>query len=103
MVRGPKCGQACLINEHQPARDQRRVSVPRLRVRGGGRAPLAAVTTAAVVTAMLGLGIWSFNDMRTFRLGSPAPVGCNIGQQHCPAGPPHGAKGRGPAIQAPGG
>jgi hypothetical protein len=77
--------------------------VVRLVNRLPDRAPLAAVTTAAVVAAMFGLGIWSFNDMRTFRFGPPAPVGCNIGQPHCPAGPPHGVKGQGPAIQAPGG
>jgi hypothetical protein len=73
-----------------------------LVVRLPDRAPLAAVTTAAIVAAMFGLGIWSFNDMRTFEFGPPAPVGCNIGQPHCRAGPPRGAKGRVPAIQAPG-
>jgi hypothetical protein len=40
------------------------VSAPR-------RASLAAVTSAAVVVAMLGLGIWSFSSMREFRLGPP--------------------------------
>jgi hypothetical protein len=29
------------------------------------RAPLAAVTAAAVVAAMFGLGIWSYTSMRT--------------------------------------
>ena len=78
--------------------------VIRLVNRLPGRAPLAAVTTAAVVAAMFGLGIWSFNDMRTFRLGPPVPVHCNIGQPHCRvAGPRHGARGQAPAIQAPGG
>ncbi len=56
------------------------------------RAPLAAVTTAAVVAAMFGLGIWSFNDMRTFRLGPPLPVHCNIGQPNCPGGVTHGPR-----------
>jgi len=78
--------------------------VIRLVNRLPGRAPLAAVTTAAVVAAMFGLGIWSFNDMRTFRLGPPVPVHCNIGQPHCRvAGPRHGVKGQAPAVQAPGG
>jgi hypothetical protein len=48
-----------------------------------GRAPVAAMTSAAVVAAMFGLGLWSFSDMRAFRLGSPPPH-CNIGQPHCP-------------------
>jgi hypothetical protein len=76
--------------------------VVRLVTRLPDRAPLAAVTTAAVVAAMFGLGIWAFNDMRTFRLGPPPPGRCNIGQPHCPAARPGGAKGRAPAIQAPG-
>jgi hypothetical protein len=67
-----------------------------------GQASLAAVTSAAVVAAMFGLGIWSFTGMRTFRLGPPEPVRCNIGQPHCPAGPPHGVKGGVPASRAPG-
>jgi len=50
------------------------------------RASLAAVTSAAVVAAMFGLGIWSFTNMRAFRLGGgPMPARCNIGQ-HCPGG-----------------
>jgi hypothetical protein len=32
------------------------------------RASLAALTSAAVVAAMFGLGVWSFNGMRAFRL-----------------------------------
>ncbi len=36
-----------------------------------GRAWLAAVSSAAVVAAMFGLGIWAFNDMRAFPLGVP--------------------------------
>jgi hypothetical protein len=36
-----------------------------------GRAWLAAVSSAAVVAAMFGLGIWAFNDMRAFPLGAP--------------------------------
>jgi hypothetical protein len=39
-----------------------------------GRATLAAVTSAAVVVAMFGLGVRSFNDMRAFQLGGPGPV-----------------------------
>src|SRR5215470_11609512 len=75
--------------------------VVRLVTRLPGRASLAAVTSAAVVTAMFALGIWSFTGTHTFRLGSPGPARCNIGQPHCRvAGPPHGVKG---AIQAPGG
>jgi hypothetical protein len=77
--------------------------VVRLVTRLPGRAPLAAVTATAVVAAMFALGIWSFAGTRTFRLGQPAPMRCNIGQPHCPAGVPHGAKGGTPAIQAPGG
>jgi hypothetical protein len=33
------------------------------------RASLAAMTSAALVAAMFGLGVWSFNGMRAFRLG----------------------------------
>ncbi len=40
-----------------------------LVVRMPRRAPLAAVTSAAVVVAMFGLGVWSYNDMRASRLG----------------------------------
>jgi len=75
--------------------------VVRLVTRLPGRASLAAVTSAAVVTAMFALGIWSFTGTHTFRLGSPGHARCNIGQPHCRvAGPLHGVKG---AIQAPGG
>jgi hypothetical protein len=50
------------------------------------RTPLAAVTTAAIVTATFGLGIASYTSMRTWRLLPPAPMhatGC------CPPGHPH--------------
>jgi len=42
-----------------------------LLVRVPRKASLAAVTTAAVVVAMFGLGHWSYNTMREFRLPGP--------------------------------
>jgi hypothetical protein len=60
-----------------------------LLVRVPRRASLAAVTSAAVVAAMFGLGVWSYNDMRGFSLGV-----------HFVHGPgPHPVK-AGPAVQA---
>ena len=44
-----------------------------LVVRVTPRASLAGVTSAAVVAAMFGLGIWSYNDMRAFNLWRTAP------------------------------
>src|SRR5215472_3725201 len=49
--------------------------VVRLVTRLPGRASLAAVTSAAVVTAMFALGIWSFTGTNPFGLGAPGPVG----------------------------
>jgi hypothetical protein len=78
------------------------------RARVPGRAPVAAMTSAAVVAALFGLGLWSFSDMRAFRLGSPRPLPhCNIGQPHCPIngapGPRRALPGsrRGPKAQVP--
>ena len=69
---------------------------------------MAAVTSAAVVAALFGLGLWSFSDMRAFRLGSPPPLPhCNIGQPHCPVNGPSGPRGalpgghRRPKAQVP--
>ena len=60
-----------------------------LLVRVPRRASLAAVTSAAVVAAMFGLGVWSYNDMRNFSLAV-----------HFVHGPgPHPVK-AGPAVQA---
>ena len=78
------------------------------RARIPGQAPVAAVTSAAVVAALFGLGLWSFSDMRAFRLGSPPPLPhCNIGQPHCPVNGPSGPRGalpgghRRPKAQVP--
>lgn len=66
-----------------------------LVVRLPRRASLAAVTSAAVIVAMLGLGVSSFNDMRGFRLGPPHIVHLPGGGQppggH--VGPPRGPRG----------
>jgi hypothetical protein len=51
------------------------------------RAPLAAVTSAAVVAALFGLGIWAFNDMRAFPMGVPGIAHRGAGRP-VPAGPP---------------
>lgn len=54
-------------------------------VRVARRAPLTAVTSAAAVMAMLGLGLWSFHAMLNPQNPGPAPPPrCNIGQPHCP-------------------
>jgi hypothetical protein len=71
-----------------------------------GRAALAAVTTAAVVAAMFGLGIWAFNDMRAFPMGVPGVVYRGAGAARLPGpsrqiGGPPGWRGKppgGPAI-----
>jgi hypothetical protein len=72
-----------------------------LVVRVPRRASLAAVTSAAVVAAMFGLGLWSFNGTREFRLtpiiiragdggqrtGGPVPqTGSPVGKQGRPPG-----------------
>jgi hypothetical protein len=58
-----------------------------------GRASVAAMTSAAVVAAMFGLGLWSFSDMRAFRLQPRLPPPhCNIGQPHCPVKGPSGPR-----------
>jgi len=59
------------------------------------RATLAAATSAAVVVAMFGLGIWAYNDMRTFRLGGPPGIGHLPGQPRQIGGPP-GRRGKPP-------
>ena len=49
-------------------------------------APLAAVASAAIVVAMFGLGLWSFNTMLNPHNPGPAPPPhCNIGQPRCPS------------------
>ena len=45
-----------------------------LLVRVPRRASLAALTSAAVVVAMFGLGVWSYNDMRASWLGEIARI-----------------------------
>jgi len=59
------------------------------------RAALAAATSAAVVAAVFGLGIWAYNDMRTFRLGGPPGIGHLPGQPRQIGGPP-GRRGKPP-------
>jgi hypothetical protein len=50
------------------------------------RAPLGALTSAAAVVAIFGLGIWSFHTMLNPQNPAPAPPPhCNIGQPHCPS------------------
>lgn len=71
-----------------------------------GLAALAAVTSAAVVAAMFGLGIWAFNDMRAFPMGVPGIAYRGAGIAHLPGQPrqiggPPGRRGKppgGPAI-----
>jgi hypothetical protein len=63
------------------------------RARMPGRASVAAMTSAAVVAAMFGLGLWSFSDMRAFRLPTRLPPPhCNIGQPGCPVKGPSGPR-----------
>lgn len=67
-----------------------------LVVRLPRRAALAAVTSAAVVAAMFGLGVWSFGNMREFRLGGSVrivrgqhgPFRVTPGRPGGPGGPP---------------
>jgi hypothetical protein len=59
------------------------------------RAALAAATSAAVVAAMFGLGIWAFNDMRAFSLGGPSGIVHLPGQPRQIGGPP-GRRGKPP-------
>jgi hypothetical protein len=68
-----------------------------------GRAPLAAVTSAAVVAAMFGLGVWSFNDMRAFSLGGPSGSVRLPGKARQIGGPPGrlGQPPGGPATNRP--
>jgi hypothetical protein len=65
--------------------------------------PLAAMTSAAVIAAMFGLGVWSYNGMRAFRLvehtassGERAKSG---GGAHQSGGAVHGTGGPGGAAQ----
>ncbi|HUZ52609.1 MAG TPA: hypothetical protein VMU94_08765 [Streptosporangiaceae bacterium] len=69
--------------------------VPML-ARSRHRAALGALTSVAVVAAIVGLGIWNFSDMRGFGRGHVVrgPHGV-IGVTH--GGPPGGAPGRAPA------
>jgi len=78
----PAIGAISLLGAWLVAQVARLGHLPR-RARASGQAPLAALTSAAVVAAMFGLGVWSFTDMRAFRLGGPGPR-CNIAQPHCP-------------------
>jgi hypothetical protein len=74
-----------------------------------GRAWLTAATSAAVVAAMFGLGIWAFDNMRAFPMGVPgfAQQGAAIARLPGPArqiGGPPGRRGKppgGPAISRP--
>jgi hypothetical protein len=49
-----------------------------LIVRAPRRPTLAAITTAAVVTGMFGLGVWSFNSMRESRMGGGSRPGVTV-------------------------
>ena len=48
-----------------------------------------AVVPAAVIAALLGLGLWSYHGMLAATPGTspPAPGHCNIGQPHCSVTP----------------
>ncbi len=73
-----------------------------LLVRVPPRASLAALTSAAVVAAMLGLGVWSYNDMRASWLGEIARI---VHGRHGPFRVEPGAQGgppRAPAGHRPG-
>jgi hypothetical protein len=73
-----------------------------LLVRVPPRASLAALTSAAVVAAMLGLGVWSYNDMRASWLGEIARI---VHGRHGPFRVEPGARGgppRAPAGHRPG-
>jgi hypothetical protein len=68
-----------------------------LLVRVPPRASLAALTSAAVVAAMLGLGVWSYNDMRASWLGEITRI---VNGRHGPFRVEPGARGGPPPAPA---
>ncbi|HUJ06700.1 MAG TPA: hypothetical protein VLX31_11380 [Streptosporangiaceae bacterium] len=77
-------------------------ALPGGHVLQGGRA-IPALACVAVVAALFGIGIWSFNDMRAFRLGSARIVRLHgpIPVKQRPPGAPSGIGG-GPGQPPPG-